>query len=107
MQVTDAYQGFKDGKELYFLDENSSPVKVKSITKEAYSGKIYDVDVPNDVVLVRRRGGGAFWSGNSNNGTVVNATYTPSGKFGGAYSFDGGGDYIQSSPSSISTTDYT
>ena len=45
----------REGKELMFMDENGSEVKVKSITKEDYSGKIYDVDVPNDVVLVRRK----------------------------------------------------
>jgi hypothetical protein len=35
------------------------------------------------------------WSGNGNNGTVVNATYNTSGKINGAYSFDGYFDYIQ------------
>ncbi|MBU3896763.1 MAG: LamG domain-containing protein, partial [Nanoarchaeota archaeon] len=34
-------------------------------------------------------------SGNSNDGTVIGATYTSSGKFGGAYDFDGtNADYI-------------
>ncbi|MCX6767759.1 MAG: LamG domain-containing protein [Candidatus Micrarchaeota archaeon] len=32
------------------------------------------------------------YSGNGNNGTNVGATWTPSGKFGGALSFDGTGD---------------
>jgi len=56
MKVTDAYENVREGKQLYFLDAENKPVKVKSITKEAYQGKIYDVDVPNDIVLVRRVG---------------------------------------------------
>jgi hypothetical protein len=30
-----------------------------------------------------------------NNGTIVNAVYTPNGRFGGAYSFDGNNDYVE------------
>ncbi|MBW2998087.1 LamG domain-containing protein, partial [Candidatus Woesearchaeota archaeon] len=39
-------------------------------------------------------------SGNENNGTVVNAIYTASGKYGGAYSFDNDGDWIDLGTSS-------
>ena len=52
--ITEVYSDYLDGKEVYFLDSSNEPVKVKSISKEKYDGKIYDVDVENDVVLVRR-----------------------------------------------------
>ena len=52
-------------KELYSLDSEKNPVKVQKIEKIPYSGKIYDVDVSNDIVLVRKKGR-AIWSGNSN-----------------------------------------
>jgi hypothetical protein len=54
-------------KEIYFLNSRNEPVLVKSIEKVNYSGKIYDVDVKNDIVLVRRgKNSNAIWSGNSN-----------------------------------------
>ena len=53
--VTEAYDLANSGKELYFMDENGSEIKVKSINKVNYTGKIYDVDVPSDIVLVRRK----------------------------------------------------
>jgi hypothetical protein len=55
MPITEAYSSLQEGKEIYFLNGNNEQVKVKSIEKVPYSGKIYDVDVPNDVVLVRHR----------------------------------------------------
>ena len=64
--VTETYEEINNGKEIYFLDSKNKPVKVKSIIKENYTGKIYDVDVENDIVLVRRGNGSAIWSGNSN-----------------------------------------
>jgi len=93
--ITQVYDGFEKGKDVYFLDENNNPVRIKSITKEDYSGKIYDVDVENDVVLVRRNNKTAIWSGNSNNGTIYGATFNlTGGKFAGAFEFDGVDDYI-------------
>ncbi|MCK4521516.1 MAG: hypothetical protein KAU20_03000, partial [Nanoarchaeota archaeon] len=65
--ITEAYDYLNDDKELYFLDGNNNPVRVKSITKEDYKGKIYDVDVENDIVLVRRENKTSLWSGNSDN----------------------------------------
>jgi hypothetical protein len=53
--ITEAYSDFNSGKELYFLDGNNEEIKVLDIVKEEYNGKIYDVDVPNDIVLVRRK----------------------------------------------------
>ncbi|MBR9702100.1 hypothetical protein GOV13_04215, partial [Candidatus Pacearchaeota archaeon] len=97
-QITETYERFENGEEIYFLDENNKPVKVKSISKITdYSGKIYDVDVENDIVLVRRGESIALWSGNSNNGTVYgdvvwNSTDMKVGN--GAYDFDGVGDYV-------------
>jgi len=66
-RIKDVYSNFNSGKEVYFLDENNQPIKVKSIKKENYNGKIYDVDVENDIVLVRHgnENSTAFWSGNS------------------------------------------
>ncbi|MBI2045527.1 hypothetical protein HYT23_05715 [Candidatus Pacearchaeota archaeon] len=65
--VTQIYNELNQGKEIYFLNENNEPVKVKSIEKIPYNGKIYGVDVENDIVLVRRgsENATAFWSGNS------------------------------------------
>jgi len=40
-----------------------------------------------------------------NNGTINGATWTPSGKVGGAYVFDGDGDYIEGSTTSLVGTD--
>ena len=56
MPVTDVYSSVNDGEEAYFLDGLNRSVKVLSIVKKEYNGKIYDVDVGNDVVLVRRLG---------------------------------------------------
>jgi len=70
MKISDVYDNL-DGKELFFLDQNLSPVKVKSIKKLAYSGKIYDVTVDNHIILVKRSGT-PVWSGNSYN--LVNST---------------------------------
>jgi len=63
--ITEVYENYLDGKQVYFLDENKNPIKVKNIRKENYSGKIYDVDVENDIVLVRRNNSIPVWSGNS------------------------------------------
>ncbi len=91
-KVTEIYQKLSENPDLeyYFLDLEKNPVKVKKIEKVPYSGKIYDVDVPNDIVLVRRNSGTALWSGNSNgnNGTIYGANWT-TGKFGNALQFDG------------------
>ncbi len=53
--IKDVYSDFEQGEEVWFMDEDGEPVRVKSITKQAYNGKIYDVDVENDIVLVRRK----------------------------------------------------
>jgi len=53
-KITDVYSDIQEGKDVYFLDGNNEPVKVKSMTKENYKGKIYDVDVTNDIVFVKR-----------------------------------------------------
>ena len=53
MNISEVHDELSD-KQLIFLDSELNPVKVKSIKKVPYKGKIYDVDVPNDIVLVRR-----------------------------------------------------
>ncbi len=83
-----------ENKQLFFLDEAGNEVKVKSIKKEQYSGRIYDVDVANDIILVERNGL-RVWSGNSNNGTAYgNAVQTDAGKLGKGFEFDGADDGI-------------
>ena len=72
--VREVYGAVNLGKEVYFMDSDGKEIRVQEISKEDYSGKIYDVDVPNDVILVKRLGedgyySGEFWSGNSNNGS--------------------------------------
>jgi len=52
-KISDVYA--TEGKELYFLDSELNPVRVLEIEKVPYNGRIYDVDVENDIVLVRRR----------------------------------------------------
>jgi len=52
--IVEVYESINSGKEVYFLDAEGNKIKVNSIIKENYSGKIYDVDVENDIVLVRR-----------------------------------------------------
>ena len=42
--VTETYK-YQEGKEIYFLNSENKPIKVKSITKVLYSDKIYDGDV--------------------------------------------------------------
>ena len=68
VKISEFYQGFKEGKvEGYFLTGEGDLVRIKAIRKVPYSGKIWDVDVGNDIILVKREGSkGAYWSGNSN-----------------------------------------
>ena len=107
--IKEVYSDFENGDEIYFLDSSNEPVRVLGIEKVDYDGKIYDVDVGNDVVLVRRDDSEGIWSGNSendthvydfsgngNNGSVVNdTTWNSSGKFGGAYEFNGNDNFVQ------------
>ena len=109
-KVTDVYQKLREDprKDYYFLTEDKKLLKVTKIEKTHYSGRIYDVDVPNDVILVRRSGGTAVWSGNSNTKAMDiskygnNATFkgsgepnwTVSGRFGSALQFDGVDDNV-------------
>ncbi len=50
-KITEVYQKLSENPELeyYFLDSENNPVKVLKIEKIPYAGKIYDVDVPNDI----------------------------------------------------------
>ena len=54
MPITEAYELINSGRDILFLDADNNPVRVLDIKKEAYDGKIYGVDVSNDIVLVRR-----------------------------------------------------
>ncbi|MEK6889233.1 MAG: LamG-like jellyroll fold domain-containing protein, partial [Nanoarchaeota archaeon] len=95
ISVKDVYSSLLEGKEAYFLNSEGEKVKIESIEIENYNGKIYDVDVENDVVLVRRGDGNAFWSGNSNNGTVVGGNGTTvNGVYSRGMQFDGVNDYV-------------
>ena len=101
--ITAVYKDFENGEDIYFLTEDNTPVLITSIEKVPYSGKMYDVDVKNDIVLVRRADsdgeyGSAVWSGNSNNGTAINGVKvnTTDCKYGNCDTFDGINDYINS-----------
>lgn len=63
--VTDVYSKFNNNNEIYFLDSENNPIKISSITKENYNGKIYDVTVDNHIILVRKKNSLGVWSGNS------------------------------------------
>ena len=65
-QISEVYSDIENGKDVWFLDEDNNPVKVKSIKKKDYDGKIYDVDVENDIILVKKKNNTPIWSGNSN-----------------------------------------
>jgi len=119
MPVKEAYELFKEGREVLFMDEDGGEIRVKSITKEPYSGKIYDVTVDNHIILVRRDDL-VVWSGNSYNatnasyvhdysgegnsgvwisnstaaGTVVGRWNLTNGRFGGGIRFDGDVDHV-------------
>jgi len=99
--ITKTYQDFEEGKELYFLNSENELIRIKNITKQLYNGKIYDVDVENDIVLVRRKNregkSSEIWSGNSNHGTAQgDAKQTDAGYFGKGFEFDGDEDLIYS-----------
>ncbi len=53
LKISELYDKLSD-KQLVFLDSELNPVAVKKIEEVPYTGKIYDVDVPNDIVLVKR-----------------------------------------------------
>src|SRR3989344_77223 len=63
--ITEVYSEFNNNKQIYFLDSENNPIKISSITKENYKGKIYDVTVDNHIILVKRKNSSAIWSGNS------------------------------------------
>ena len=67
VKISEFYQGFKEGKvEGYFLTEDGDLVRIKAIKKVPYSGKIWDVDVGNDIILVKREDSKeAHWLENS------------------------------------------
>ncbi len=58
-KISEIYSSIEDKKinanDLRFLDEKGNEIKIKSIEKIPYLGKIYDVDVENDIILVRHR----------------------------------------------------
>ncbi|MCX6665851.1 MAG: hypothetical protein NT038_07340 [Euryarchaeota archaeon] len=59
--LTEVYDRIEQQNESYsFKDEEGNAIPISSITQEQYDGLIYDVDVPNDIVLVRRGNGSAF-----------------------------------------------
>ncbi|MFH0875607.1 MAG: LamG domain-containing protein [archaeon] len=77
LNVKEAESMLQKGQQVFFLDENGHEIAVNSITKESYNDRIYDVTVPNHIILVRR-GNLTAWSGNSlqTNFTNLSGTYT-------------------------------
>ncbi|MFH1637024.1 MAG: hypothetical protein ABIB71_01200, partial [Candidatus Woesearchaeota archaeon] len=64
INVQEAYGLMKEGRKVSFLDENLNKIEVEGINASGYDGRIYDVTVPNHVILVKRDGL-VTWSGNS------------------------------------------
>ena len=50
-------------RSITFLDANKKSLMVNKIEKVPYSGKIYDVTVPNHILFICRNGK-TVWSGN-------------------------------------------
>ncbi|HII15248.1 MAG TPA: hypothetical protein HA362_02955, partial [Nanoarchaeota archaeon] len=78
VNVQESSEMLQNGSKLSFLDENLSKIEVKGISKKAYDGRVYDVTVPNHILLVRRNGL-VTWSGNSlyrNFTSLSSGTYT-------------------------------
>jgi len=120
MPVTKAYELVKEGREVLFMDGDGKEIRIKSIEKVPYSGRIYDVTVDNHIILVRRDNL-VVWSGNSynasenftvhdysgqgnngvfrNNGTGGLRWNSTGGKFGGGFDFDGIDDLVNVSDS--------
>ncbi|MFH1510375.1 MAG: LamG-like jellyroll fold domain-containing protein, partial [Candidatus Woesearchaeota archaeon] len=91
--IAEAYILTGQGEELLSLDSSNNPNRVKSVTKENYSGKICDVDVPSDVA--KRKDSAAFWSNNhgSCSGTGC-PNLTSASKFSKSSLFDEVNDYV-------------
>jgi len=53
--ITEVYSDFNNGKDVWFMGSEGELIEIKNIEKIDYSGMIYDVDVENDIVLVRRK----------------------------------------------------
>jgi len=80
ISVEDTYKLSKKGYLITFLDRNFDPVIVNKIERRSYKGKIFDLTVPNHIILVKRYGKDV-WSSNlnsvfgwSNITKVVNST---------------------------------
>jgi len=54
MPVKEAYELLKEGRKVLFMDGDGEEIRVRSIEKVPYSGRIYDVTVDNHIILVRR-----------------------------------------------------
>ncbi len=91
LRIENIYQKISDGKILVFLDENNKPVIIKKIEKVPYEVKIYDVTVPNHIIMVKREGK-AVWSGNSQS-LANSTTNSTNGTFVGTLSVDQDGGY--------------
>ncbi|MCK5283718.1 MAG: hypothetical protein KAK00_10035 [Nanoarchaeota archaeon] len=78
-KISEIYGNFGN-KQLTFLDESGNEIKVNKISRRNYNGRIYDVTVPNHIILVRRDGL-ITWSGNSFNGVYHNFTSLSAGNY--------------------------
>lgn len=55
-KISDVYSDFNSGKEIYFLNSENEPVKVKNITKEEYPEfNEHEISVLNDLRVLRNR----------------------------------------------------
>jgi len=80
IKITAIYHELKQNPrlELFSLNQNKNPVKVKSIKKVPFKGKIYAVTVKNHIILVRHGNSTPIWCGNEcdETGYVVSKVLT-------------------------------
>jgi hypothetical protein len=65
------------------------------------TGQCASANFPTDYISYYKFENNANDETGRNNGTVIGATWTSSGKFGGAYNFNGNGKYISSTSNSL------
>ena len=53
--IKEIYEQINNGEYIYFLNSENKPIKVKSIEKVSYSGKIYDVDISCEIYKKKLR----------------------------------------------------
>ncbi|MBT3985778.1 hypothetical protein HOE91_05770, partial [archaeon] len=104
-RIREVYEGFdfENEESIWFLDAGGDRVRVENIEKVDYDGKIYGVDVENDIVLVRRVNGvgGVGGEGEGFGGDVVGNGGFEGGKEGREWDEKGSAIWSGNSESSF------